>query len=552
MKKTTSLFYLLGLICGKGNILSNKNLAINFNHKDKYLEGIAHCPKCGWLATGFSDLLKCKNSNCKNSKSNCIDRNVRKIFNQKEDARKSIDENIIPFLKKNLPFEHQILSTDSTTILILNIRDQKIIEFVTNFFHEKTGFDSFEINEDLNKESNEFKTEFVNGLLDTCGFFNQGNWYPRTGKNGNTRMRVYLQIVRNWNLPIQIDNFLRDNFKIPTQTIRWGHPNIVDPSLDYFHHQQSPNGAFKEHQIKLLPETLQNFTIRLEPKKTLFKELLNHNQKVDFDNQVEDWLVANRKIDQKNIKPHHPLNNDIRISEKLRGKHINASWQINLIMGCKNLNKEMLSSKNKSVYQINGSKEETNFHKINEIFNQTAIKKFEQIIKTSSKKIKTKIKKKNKNISEIDTYKPLSIWLKSYIKQKFNEDSDVFDTSSQTLANYFSMNFKASDKYREKIKNLDDLNIRPDIIGISNKSNKIFFIESKIVSLGVKELGQIWSYSVLADPFQSFLISTKEISKSLLNVYAQNKEKKFLNFNKNKEIIFGQFNINEGVKLFNV
>ena len=90
MKKTTSLFYLLGLICGKGNILSNKNLAINFNHKDKYLEGIAHCPKCGWLATGFSDLLKCKNSDCENSKSNCINRNVRKIFNQKEDARRSI------------------------------------------------------------------------------------------------------------------------------------------------------------------------------------------------------------------------------------------------------------------------------------------------------------------------------------------------------------------------------------------------------------------------------------------------------------------------------
>ena len=102
--KNTGLFYLLGLICGKGNILSNNNLAINFNHKDKYLEGIAHCPKCGWLATGFSDLLKCKNSNCNNSRSNCIDRNVRKIFNQKENARKSIDENIIPFLKKKLIF----------------------------------------------------------------------------------------------------------------------------------------------------------------------------------------------------------------------------------------------------------------------------------------------------------------------------------------------------------------------------------------------------------------------------------------------------------------
>ena len=87
-------------------------------------------------------------------------------------------------------------------------------------------------------------------------------------------------------------------------------------------------------------------------------------------------------------------------------------------MGC--VEKKMLSSKNKSVYQINGSKEKTDFKKINEIFNQTA-KKFEEIIKTHPKKVKTKIKKEIKH-SEIDTYKSLIIWLKSYIKQKFNED----------------------------------------------------------------------------------------------------------------------------------
>ena len=143
-------------------------------------------------------------------------------------------------------------------------------------------------------------------------------------------------------------------------------------------------------------------------------------------------------------------------------------------------------------------------------------------------------------------------YLKIYIKEKFNEESEVFDTSSQTLANYFSMNFKKSDGFREKIKNLDDLNIRPDVIGISNKTNKMFFIESKVVSLGVKELGQIWAYSVIANPFQSFLISTEEISRSLLNIYAQSREKKFLNFSENKEIILGRLDLREGVKLFNV
>ena len=50
MKKTTSLFYLLGLICGKGYILEN-SISINFPHHKKIVEGIAHCPKCGDLAT---------------------------------------------------------------------------------------------------------------------------------------------------------------------------------------------------------------------------------------------------------------------------------------------------------------------------------------------------------------------------------------------------------------------------------------------------------------------------------------------------------------------
>ena len=67
MKKTTSLFYLLGLICGKGYILEN-SISINFPHHKKIVEGIAHCPRCGDLATktinSTDTTLKCKNSKC--------------------------------------------------------------------------------------------------------------------------------------------------------------------------------------------------------------------------------------------------------------------------------------------------------------------------------------------------------------------------------------------------------------------------------------------------------------------------------------------------------
>ena len=70
---------------------------------------------------------------------------------------------------------------------------------------------------------------------------------------------------------------------------------------------------------------------------------------------------------------------------------------------------------------------------------------------------------------------------------------------------------------------LEDFEIRPDVVGISSTTNKIFFIESKIVSLGIKEVGQLWAYSVVANPETSFLISTKEISSSLLNIISNNK-----------------------------
>ena len=67
MEKSPSLFYLLGLLCGKGYILE-KSLSLNFPHKNIIVEGIAHCPMCGYLATktfGKDDkTLKCKNTNC--------------------------------------------------------------------------------------------------------------------------------------------------------------------------------------------------------------------------------------------------------------------------------------------------------------------------------------------------------------------------------------------------------------------------------------------------------------------------------------------------------
>ena len=75
-------------------------------------------------------------------------------------------------------------------------------------------------------------------------------------------------------------------------------------------------------------------------------------------------------------------------------------------------------------------------------------------------------------------------------------------------------------------------------MGISKVSNKLFFIESKVVSIGIKEVGQIWAYSIIADPFESFLISTKDTSQSLLKVISQTPN--FLKYKEKKNIKIGK------------
>ena len=86
-------------------------------------------------------------------------------------------------------------------------------------------------------------------------------------------------------------------------------------------------------------------------------------------------------------------------------------------------------------------------------------------------------------------------------------------------------------------------------MGISKKTKKLFFIESKVVSLGIKEVGQIWAYSVIAEPYESFLISTKDISQSLLKVISHNDN--FLNYDDKNKIKVGKLINNNQVELFN-
>ncbi len=545
--KNTGLFYLLGLVCGKGYILEN-SISINFPHHKKIVEGIAHCPKCGYLATkpidSSDNTLKCKNSVCDNSRGG-IDPEIKKKYYQRELFSKSIRKNVIPFLKDHLEFDYSILASNSVTILTLKNLDEKILKYIKEFFVDKTSFDRFEINQNLNLEENEFKIEFVNGLMDSCGFPGAGGWLNRDGQNGHGRMRSYFQIVRNWKLPVQIDNFLRDNFKIPTAKFDWGHPNIRDPKLkDYIN--QNESSFARECQVGFFPEYFKVFKHRVSPKIELFKELLDHNLKVNF-LKDGDWLKTKKKITPRKVKPSHPMELDYRIPKEFRG-HFDAEWQLNLVSGCKYLKEMQAKSKNSEVFAISGDLEEDDAKKVKSEYKKISQHKFSKI--DLNKKEKKKITKiSEKKVTEQQTYEPLCVWLNQYIKKNFDEESQVFDTSAQTLNNYLKSNLVNFSIIEEKIKDLEDFDIRPDVVGISNISKKIFFIESKIVTLGIKEVGQLWAYSVVANPEESFLISTKEISSSLLNIISNNDI--FLSFSNQKKIQIGLLDKKGCVEIYN-
>jgi hypothetical protein len=114
--------YLYGLIAGRGHLYKDsKIIAIEFSHSNEFVDGIAHCPKCGWLATkpkGNED-LKCKNHNCEN----IVDRNVKKRYNQPQSTINSLNK-----------YGYQ----EDTKITCIPCNEEKYI-----FFSKNIKFDSY-------------------------------------------------------------------------------------------------------------------------------------------------------------------------------------------------------------------------------------------------------------------------------------------------------------------------------------------------------------------------------------------------------------------------
>lgn len=517
--------YLLGLMAGRGHIfLENSMVAIEFSHTNEYVEGIAHCPKCGYLATKpksapkDSNDLVCKNINC----ASVVSSEVKKRYNQPIGTLESLENEIIPFLSKEIKAKYEISGNKAMTLLLVDFSQcNEEFEFVKNAFSPAMSFDNFSIPNVIHETTLENKTEFVNGLLDTSGFANAGGWLNRDGEKGHGRMRAYFQIVRNWKMPVEIDNFLREYFQLPIQTIDWGHPNIRDGNLTEYYGDEKTASWSREHQVKFFPEYYQAFKFRVSAKQKLFTELLNHNLNAIFKDK-QDWYPPS-KFGIAQVKPFHPGEQDARIPLEAR-RHVNAFWQLNLFMGCKFLKKLQSQCKYPKMFELNGEDkdayeatrlfyEEISQKKHDEIFLKYELKKKEKVVTTTLKKKRT--------TPEAETYPPLVNFFGKYLEKKYSQSVDTFDTSAGNL-NAFLKN-KASDLL-ETFDNCERFRIRPDVVSFLSKEKKLVFIESKVTTLDLKALGQLVGYCLVAKPIEAILVSTKEPAPNFVKILKANKQ----------------------------
>jgi hypothetical protein len=521
--------YVEGLLVGRGRMYrAEKRLLIEFPHKNIHLPGIAHCPDCGWLATGFSE-LKCKNRDC-NKK---VDPSVRRIYEQHLDTKKSLTEVIVPFISEYLDCEMRISPGNYSTHLFLDFpSNSRSWSQIQEDFPVGQSHHDFHIPESLVHRNYESKTEFINGLLDTAGFVNAGGWLPRDGINGHGRMRLYFQVVRNWPLVVEIDNFLRQQFQIPIQTIDWGHPNIRSAGGS----ESSGSATTREHQIKIFPEFMEEFQFRISCKQSLFSELLLHNKRVGF-SQREDWFPP-RVIPDSQRKATHKSEGDLRLPLKVR-RHFDAFWQINLELGCTYLESMRQESVNAEVFSLTGdSDSDENLQalrrKLANLYSKIDAKS------ESSLDLKREISGKGRSTPEYDTYDPLRKWLESYLCKNFDKSSVAWITAEQNLTNFLAgIDHDALDL----VENLDDLRIRPDIVGVIPSTGEFAFIESKVTNLNLREVGQLLGYCLVAQPRLAYLISTKPIDVHLAELialhpalveYGQDRRIELLHFDTNK------------------
>ena len=534
--------YLLGIITGRGHIHpKEKRVIIEFAHSNEYLPKIIYCDQCGDLVTGFTrDKARCKSSSADGKKPagnrNCTSTWVAdsqfQHVEQRQSTRESLKKEIIPFLKtlsySDDPLTMNISWSNSCTFLVIDFEnDSTLFHSICEQFRGEENFHNFLIPEFVKLESTlrPNKIEFINGMLDTSGFMQRGGWAPYQGHNLHGRMRGYFEFPRNWKIPVEICNFLKE-LDLPIHTIDWGHPQIRDSNLEDYH--KKGRMGWREHQLKFFPEYYQECKIRIYHKQELFLDLQKHNMN-QFENELD--CKPPKIVKKERISAHHPQINSNKVPEELRGIDIDAYWQICHLMGCK-YTAEYIDLVNDLMF-ISGD-EQVDYGQIKA--------EFEEKRKIENKKIEDKwlgyirsvsSKKKNGKIREVDLYEPIANWLQD--DEEFLDGEVTYDTATTAMDGYLKEE-GLTDLYPE----MADFNQKPDVVGLRHGNKYSVFIEVKLGALNLQDLGQLQGYCVMANPDRAILVSPQGPGKELVSLLLSFPE--ILDFGNGNRIELGQWN----------
>jgi len=289
--------YLLGLIVARGEIVESGSyvtITIEFPFKNLEVEGITRSYR------NKDEILL------------SLDSIVNRI--------KALDLDI-----EKISMQHSVhlkISTKSRSLFMRNLR---------LFLGSYSNYYEFRVPKLIYEASIDLKKEFMRGFGDVAGSVRKSNYDQRR------RYRVYIDVLnQNWKLPVDICHLLQDHLNVPVQTITWGHPNIRDPSLKDYNRNQ-PYAWAREHQIKVYAEAYLGVGFYIRHKDEILRELAQENIK-RFGNKSPNFCNPPKTI--RNPARPHPMENDIRLPEEIRGKHFDSYWQICDALGCPRMKKQ--------------------------------------------------------------------------------------------------------------------------------------------------------------------------------------------------------------------
>ena len=280
--------YLLGMICGNGEIQRNNSetiVSIELPHKKLETEDF-HDVKL-YVKASIADIR------------NCIEPLVGTGFNFIQNKSSTI----LSFTKSNSDY---------------------LIREIGRYIGNAVTHNDIDLHPDIFLFTTDEKKQFLKGFADVTGYIRRSNAYFNRYEH-----RVYLEIPNNWKMVIDICNLLK-SVDVPVQNIDWAHPNMRDGNLVKY---QSGNKSFwkKEHQIKIWANEFLAIGFGVLHKQQALEmyadELISgckHNSNSLIKKTHRYYWQSNRKAGR--VKPIHPCEKDEFIPLEIRGRHFD-SWK---------------------------------------------------------------------------------------------------------------------------------------------------------------------------------------------------------------------------------